>query len=122
VILIVGLAVGGVFSGSKKPATTTTAQTPTTNQTPSTQPTPPTPAATPAPATTLKPGDQGAQVKLLQRALARLGYTTGPADGDYGPSTQKALTRFQRTSAIAADGVLGPKTLAALKQALLAHG
>ena len=82
----------------------------------------PTPAATPAPATTLKPGDQGPQVKLLQRALARLGYTTGAADGSYGPSTQKALTRFQRTSAIAADGVLGPKTLAALKQALLAHG
>jgi peptidoglycan hydrolase-like protein with peptidoglycan-binding domain len=29
---------------------------------------------------------------------------------------------FQRKSGLAPDGVVGPKTLAALKQALLAHG
>ena len=119
VLLVVGLAVGGVFSSDAKPPATTPSTTTalTTNQTPTTQPTP---AALPAPTATLKPGDQGAQVKRLQRALAKLGYPTGAVDGDYGPSTQSALTRFQKASGLAADGVLGPQTLAALKQALLA--
>jgi peptidoglycan hydrolase-like protein with peptidoglycan-binding domain len=66
----------------------------------------------------LKPGDSGAQVKLLQRALAGLGYSVGVADGVYGPSTEAALTRFQKANGLTADGLLGPKTLAALRQAL----
>jgi hypothetical protein len=121
-ILVAGLAVGGVFSGGgTKGATGTTTAPPTvtTTQTPSTTPAPP---AIPAPATTLKPGDTGAQVKRLQRALKRLGYSAGALDGDYGTSTQAAVTRFQQTSKLTADGVLGPKTLQALKRALVAHG
>ena len=70
----------------------------------------------------MKPGDQGSQVRLLQRALASLGYAPGPVDGRYGPSTQQALTRLQRASGLTADGILGPKTLAALTQALRAGG
>jgi hypothetical protein len=124
VILVVGLAVGGVFSGGGTNGATGTTTTPptvtTTQQTPST--TPATPAAIPAPATTLKPGDTGAQVKRLQRALKHLGYSVGAVDGDYGTSTQTALQRFQQASKLTADGVLGPKTLQALKRALLAHG
>ena len=116
-ILVVGLAIGGAFSGGKNKAATTapttTAQTPTTTST-----TPATAAAVPAPATTLKPGDSGAQVKRLQRALKHLGYTVGKVDGDYGTSTQAAVQAFQKASKLAADGVLGPKTLLALKQAL----
>ena len=73
----------------------------------------------PAPATTLKPGDQGAQVKRLQRALLQLGYTVGAVDGDYGTSTEAALTSFQKAAALTADGVLGPATLQALKRALV---
>jgi hypothetical protein len=121
-ILVVGLAVGGVFSGggtNGATGTTTTPPTVTTTQTPSTTPAP---SAIPAPATTLKPGDTGAQVKRLQRALKRLGYSVGTVDGDYGTSTQAAVKSFQQTSKLTADGVLGPKTLQALKRALLAHG
>jgi len=121
VFLVVGLAVGGVFSGGGKHPATTPPTAPTTNQTPSTPATKPTPATPPAPTTTLKPGDQGAQVKLLQRTLTRLGYATGAIDGDYGLSTQSALTSFQRASTLAADGVLGPKTLAALRKASRTH-
>ena len=66
----------------------------------------------------MSPGDTGTQVKLLQRALTRLGYPAGKADGDYGASTQTALKSFQQKSGLTADGVLGPKTLAALKTAL----
>jgi Putative peptidoglycan binding domain len=120
-LALAGLWLGGVFSGGgNHPATSppTTASTTTTSQTPTTTPTTPTRPALPAPTSTLKPGDQGVQVKRLQRALVRLGYAIGAVDGDYGPSTQAALTRFQKATKLNADGVLGPKTLQALKQAL----
>jgi hypothetical protein len=120
-LALAGLWLGGAFSsGGNQPATNppTTASTTTTSQTPTTTPTTPTRRALPAPTSTLKPGDQGAQVKRLQRALVRLGYPTGAVDGDYGPSTQAALERFQKASKLTADGVLGPTTLRALKTAL----
>ena len=123
VVLVAGLALGGVFSGNgKQPARgETTAAGVTTPRTPSTTSTT---AARPAhhpasaPSTTLKPGDHGAQVKLLQRALTRLGYDAGTIDGDYGSSTEAALTRFQKASRLTADGVLGPASLRALELAL----
>jgi Putative peptidoglycan binding domain len=122
-ILVVGLAIGGVFSGGATKGATTTTTAPTTTQTTPTSTTPTRPAlVVAAPATTLKPGDTGVQVKRLQRALKRLGYATGVVDGDYGTSTKAALTRFQKASALTADGVLGPATLKALKQALRKHG
>ena len=34
---------------------------------------------------TLKPGDTGAQVKLLQEALVTLGFLSSKPDGVYGP-------------------------------------
>ncbi len=71
-----------------------------------------------APSQTLKPGDQGAQVKTLQKALASLGYSPGTPDGDYGPSTQNAVERFQIAKGLAEDGVVGPATLNALQKAL----
>jgi hypothetical protein len=131
-LLVAGLALGGAFSGGGKSPTTTSTTTAstTTNQTPSTTTTNQTPSTTtttaapthpvvPAPATTLKPGDQGAQVKRLQRALLQLGYAVGAVDGDYGTSTEAAVTSFQKASNLTADGVLGPATLRALKRALV---
>ena len=125
-VVLARLELGGVFSSSgTHPATSPTTTSRSTTQkrttTPSTPVRPPRRALT-APATTLKPGDQGAQVKLLQRALARLGNPAGAVDGDYGPSTQRALAQFQNASGLAADGVLGPKTLQALKLALQRSG
>lgn len=127
VVVLVVLAASGVFSGGggSSATTTSTGEGTTTSQTPRTTPTttPTTPAArTPAPTTTLKPGDTGAQVKRLQRALATLGYSVGKVDGDYGPSTQAAVERFQKKASLTADGVVGAKTLAALKQALVGSG
>jgi peptidoglycan hydrolase-like protein with peptidoglycan-binding domain len=82
---------------------------------PSTTPTKPT---TQAPQQTLKPGDTGEQVKILQQALTALHFSPGKADGDYGPSTQVAVEKFQLAKGLAEDGVVGPQTLAALQQAL----
>lgn len=114
VLLVGGLAVAGVFSGSthNSPPTASTAATtaPTTTQAPA--------VTVPAPATTLKPGDTGAQVKVLQRALAHLGYPVGKVDGDYGTATKSAVTQFQSASKLTADGVFGPATRAALVKAL----
>ena len=116
VLLIIGLAVGGVFSSSK-PRTaaslTTTGAAGTT-----TAPTATKPSRVAAPSVPLKPGDSGAQVKVLQRALARLGYASGAVDGSYGPSTQAAVAKFQHAAGLTADGVVGPKTRTALRTAL----
>jgi hypothetical protein len=114
--LLGGLAAAGVFSGSNRKAPQ--AQTPTTSTTTTAPQTTQTQPALAAPATTLKPGDQGAAVKVLQRALAHLGYSPGTIDGQYGPSTIRAVSRFQRANGLKADGILGPKTLRALTRAL----
>jgi len=118
-LLIAVLAAAGVFS-SGKPATTpltpTTANV-TTSTTTQTTPTPPA-SSVPAPTATLKPGDTGAQVKVLQRALTSLGFSTGTIDGSYGPATEAATTSFQRSVGLKADGIVGPATLRALKTAL----
>ncbi|MGZ4400892.1 MAG: peptidoglycan-binding domain-containing protein [Gaiellaceae bacterium] len=117
VVLLLVLWGVGVFSGggSSPPNLAPT----TTQSPPTTTPSPPR-ASIPAPARTLAPGSSGAQVKRLQRALARLGYSPGHADGSYGPATIKALKRFQRKNGLQADGVLGPKTLRELKRLLVA--
>jgi hypothetical protein len=116
VLLVIGLAVGGVFSsgGSKgTPPLFTISHPATTATTPTT-----TPNSRAAPTKVLKPGDTGPQVRLLQRALAHLGFSPGTIDGQYGPSTTAAVTSFQKAHGLTADGVCGPKTIAALKNAL----
>jgi hypothetical protein len=116
VCLLGGLAAAGVFSSSQAPPATT--PTGGASTTPATTPATPTQPTLAAPAATLKPGDQGAAVKVLQRGLARLGYSPGRIDGQYGPSTVDAVKRFQRAGGLTADGILGPNTLRALSQAL----
>lgn len=111
VILVAGLAAGGVFSGSKGPATPriiVSINSPTTTAS--------TPSATVRvlPTTTLNPGATGAQVRALQRALKSLGYPVGTIDGQYGPATKTAVAAFQHAEGLTADGVFGPKTLNAL--------
>lgn len=117
-LLIAILAAAGVFSSGGNSNSTpppTTAPTTTVAQT---TPAAPAPKPVPAPATPLKPGDTGPQVKVLQRALASLGYSVGKIDGDYGPSTQAAVEKFQTSAGIKADGIVGPETLKALETAL----
>lgn len=119
VVLLFGiLAAAGVFSSGNSTAPPTTAATaPTTPATTATvtQPQPQPPAV---PTTTLKPGDHGPAVVELQRALAHVGYSVGTVDGVYGPATTQAVTRFQQSHGLTADGVAGPQTLAALRHAV----
>lgn len=116
VVLVIGLAVGGCFSsgGTKKTPPLFTISHPTTTTPAATTPK----AGVAAPTKVLKPGDTGPQVRVLQRALAHLGFSPGTIDGQYGPSTTAAVTSFQKAHGLTADGVCGPQTIAALKNAL----
>jgi hypothetical protein len=119
VLLVIGLAVAGVFgSSTPRRAATTVLTTHARTTTAATTATPPPSSVTAAPSGPLKLGDSGAQVKVLQRALASLGYSPGAIDGNYGPSTQQAVARFQAAAKLTPDGILGPQTLQALKNAL----
>lgn len=62
----------------------------------------------------LRRGSQGAAVTALQQRLRRLGYFDGPVTGFFGRLTEGAVTQFQRQKGLSADGVVGPKTYAAL--------
>lgn len=118
-LLLAVLAAAGAFSSGPAKQATPPPTLPATTVTVTTTSTPST-TGTKAPTTTLKPGDTGAQVKLLQQALTTLGYSPGQPDGSYGPGTKTAVMNFQTASGLTADGVVGPKTLQALTQALAA--
>jgi len=120
-VLVVGVVValvafGGGGSSTPTVATSTTGATTTTATVPAT-PAPSTPAVI-LPAGVLKPGATGAEVKTLQRALARAGHSPGPVDGDYGPKTEQAVSAFQRSAGITVDGIYGPQTKKALQRNL----
>lgn len=53
-------------------------------------------------------GDRGQAVRSIQRALGI------PADGVFGPQTDRAVRRFQRRNGLLVDGVVGPQTRQAL--------
>jgi hypothetical protein len=53
-------------------------------------------------------GDRGQGVRSIQRALGI------PADGIFGPQTERAVRRLQRRKGFVVDGVVGPQTRQAL--------
>ncbi len=59
-------------------------------------------------------GEQSDLVKKYQQRLIDLGYMTGPADGNFGQSTQDALRAFQSRNDQIVDGYLGADTRTAL--------
>jgi peptidoglycan hydrolase-like protein with peptidoglycan-binding domain len=66
---------------------------------------------------TLRRGSGGPAVAALQRALASLGYDVA-VDGAFGANTERAVRAVQGRLHIAADGVVGPRTKAAIASAL----
>lgn len=63
---------------------------------------------------TLTFGDRGWDVAETQFLLRSHGYSPGRLDADYGARSVAAVRRFQRHSGLAADGAVGPVTLASL--------
>jgi len=52
----------------------------------------------------------------LQTALASLGFPPGPIDGIPGTKTTAAIRNYQMARRLVPDGVVGPKTIAALQR------
>ena len=79
---------------------------------------PPAPGPNPPPPApgggTLRPGDRGPEVRALQEQLAGLAYWVGSIDGVYGDLTRQAVMAFQKVNGLGRDGIVGPRTRAAL--------
>lgn len=60
-----------------------------------------------------QPPMDGSDVERLQTALKKAGITVG-VDGEFGPGTDKAVKELQQKKNLTSDGIVGPKTLAAL--------
>lgn len=56
-------------------------------------------------------GSRGEEVRRIQKKLKELGFYKGSIDGIYGTGTKNAVTAFQRSCGIKADGIAGPTTL-----------
>lgn len=55
-----------------------------------------------------------ANMTRLQQALAAKGFNPGAIDGIWGRRTEAAVRAFQTANGLQADGIVGPKTSAAL--------
>ncbi|MDA0161023.1 peptidoglycan DD-metalloendopeptidase family protein [Solirubrobacter ginsenosidimutans] len=64
----------------------------------------------------LRAGLRGWDVAALQFALETHGFPCGTVDGGFGARTTSAVERLQAFAGLAADGVAGPATLAALSR------
>jgi Putative peptidoglycan binding domain/D-alanyl-D-alanine carboxypeptidase len=58
-------------------------------------------------------GDKGPEIERIQNALTNAGFPL-PSTGNFGPQTKAAVIKFQDKFGLAADGVIGTKTLKAL--------
>ena len=112
-----------IFSGEAKPAPAA-APAPVVKQ-PAAAPVEPAPAATSGPAfsRTVKAGSRGDVVRSVQQRLADLGAKNSAGtrplvvDGKFGPATEQRVREFQAANQPQAgpvDGIVGPKTWAAL--------
>jgi LysM repeat protein len=62
----------------------------------------------------LRRGDFGLDVAVVEYLLLRRGEYDGALDGYLGPEVQAAVRRFQKRVKLTPDGVVGPRTRAAL--------
>ncbi|MER3433535.1 MAG: glycoside hydrolase [Leptolyngbya sp. ERB_1_1] len=63
----------------------------------------------------LRQGTRGNVVQEMQTLLEARGFDVGTPDGDFGPKTKAQVTAFQRSKNLAADGIVGAATWAALQ-------
>ena len=70
--------------------------------------------------TYLRLGSYGSSVLELQNQLGALGYHIA-RDGDFGPATSRIIKKFQRTTGLKPDGIVGPKTFEMMMRKLPVH-
>ncbi|MDD3212677.1 MAG: peptidoglycan-binding protein [Eubacteriales bacterium] len=59
-------------------------------------------------------GDEGSDVKKLQKALKILGYYTLGVDGKYGDGTKLAVALYQQAENLEPDGIAGKTTITSI--------
>lgn len=65
--------------------------------------------------TVIRPGDKGNDISKIQTRLQELEYYDyGSITGYYGPVTQEAVKKFQRTNGLSVDGIMGNASLTLL--------
>jgi len=67
-----------------------------------------------SPPPTQRKGSKGPLVRVIQARLNIHGFNAGTPDAIFGPNTEKAVKNFQSAKGLDDDGVVGPKTWAAL--------
>lgn len=70
----------------------------------------------------VKKGEKGPDVKHIQELLNKFGYRDShgnpiTSDGDFGQKTKEAVQAFQRAHGLEDDGIIGARTMEALKRA-----
>jgi hypothetical protein len=65
----------------------------------------------------LRVGSKGPAVVSLQTKLKQLGFYDGSADGNYTDSTKLAVSKFQKSVGLEADGIAGSTTWSRLQTA-----
>ena len=63
----------------------------------------------------LRLGSQGASVKTAQDFLKKQGFYTGNVNGVFDQQTRSSVIKFQKSKGLKADGIIGHRTLAAMK-------
>ena len=58
----------------------------------------------------MRKGARGNITKLLQEKLVSLGYNTNGVDGIFGSATDNAIRLYQKSNALAVDGIVGKNT------------
>lgn len=59
-------------------------------------------------------GQYDAQVEIVQKMLARLGYDVGTPDGRLGPRTERAIRAFQASNGLPETGLVTMRLIDAL--------
>jgi peptidoglycan hydrolase-like protein with peptidoglycan-binding domain len=65
--------------------------------------------------TVLTVGSRGETVKTAQNSLKQQGFYTASVNGVFDNKTRAAVIKFQKSKGLRADGIIGHRTLAALK-------
>lgn len=61
-------------------------------------------------------------VLVAQDGLNTLGYRTGGLDGIFGSQTRDAVTRYQRSRGLTADGIIGCNTWRSIQENVIGIG
>ncbi|MDQ3632684.1 MAG: peptidoglycan-binding protein [Actinomycetota bacterium] len=67
----------------------------------------------------LRVGASGPDVRELQKLLRQVGFEIKKVDGTFGPTTKKAVQRFQAARRLPTSGTVGKVTVAALREAAM---